>query len=414
MKRNQPFETLTTSLTKNYKQYRASWKKLPDIDDSDNETDNETNNENSNPENSEKKNPVTPENPETQVNSENPENTETQVNSENPDDPNDPNDPENTECPYKKSDLEMKFYKDEKYIFSVTRCFFESDPRKNELLVEWIEFKEKTYLILSHEHGCLTVFDADSGKQISQSLNNDMFLSDYKFYDDKEYLYLSGWFWSPVPMRTVFHIPTFLQAPGYKPIPVTCANANDKTNPGFDLYGSETCKEFLEKHDEIVKEIRHKNQRDQFNYNRQTDTLLRRFYEVNGLVEFEGDSKALLGQILSSDREIFYANSIGNISGDELGHSWALTIKLESKYDNFNYVLSDALFRSIDMMPLEVINFRFEIYSELGNLVINIVHKLIDCNKLKETYGDNLPEYYTNRIKRIDPDTKMNIRCKIL
>lgn len=327
--------------------------------------------------------------------------------------------PENIEegpTPQVLEDLAIKFYKDDKYVFSVTRNFFESDTNKNQLLVEWIEFNEKTYLIISHNHGCLTVFDPDTGKHITESVNNDMFLSDYKFYDDNEYLYLSGWFWSPLPMREIFHIPTFLQSEtnDYEPFMVTCANANkdDRLNPGFDLYGCSTCKDFLERHEEIVREIDHMNQKDKFNNNRINDTLLRRFYETDNLVEFEDNAKKLLGQILSSDRKIFYAKSIGNISGSELNHHWSLTDKLESKYENFNYIFSDTLFRSIDMMPLEVINLRFEIYTELGNLCINITHTLIDCNKLKETYGDNPPNYLKDRTKRIDPDTKMNIICK--
>jgi hypothetical protein len=170
----------------------------------------------------------------------------------------------------------------------------------------------------------------------------------------------------------------------------------------------------LEKEQEIVDQIEQTNQTIAFNQSRTSDTLLRRFYEVDGLLEFEDLAKKLLGQILSDDRKIFYAKTIDNMSGRELDHEWALSKKLEAKYKNMNYLISDLFFRSIDMMPLEEIDFRFEIRTDLGDLMINLHHKLIDCDKLSRTYGDNVPEYLKDRTKRIDPCTKMSIRCRII
>jgi hypothetical protein len=365
-------------LTKNHEDYRAEWKKLPLINDSDTEDE---------PLNIQETDP----------------------------------DPEDSmSSPYSQQDLEIKFYKNDKYIFSVHREFFESDPGINHFLIEWIRFNQTQYLILGHSHGSLKVIDPETGGQIAQSVNNDMFVSDYKFFDDNQYLYLSGWFWSPVPMRTVFHIPSFLQSTDkpYEPISVTCAKSTDKINPGICLYGAKTCKEFLENHQQIVDQINHETQVKKFNLTRCTDTLLRRFYEIPGLVRFEADSKELLGQILSSDRKIFYAQSIGNQSGLELDHGWALTHRLDAKYQspgwNSNYLISDLLFRTIDMMPLKEIDFRFQVSTDLGNLLINLHHKLIDCDKLSQTYGDQVPGYLKDRTLRIDPETKFDIQCRII
>jgi hypothetical protein len=35
---------------------------------------------------------------------------------------------------------------------------------------------------------------------------------------------------------------------------------------------------------------------------------------------------------------------------------------------------------------------------------------LIPCDKFKIMYNDNIPEYFKNHIKKIDPDTKMNVK----
>src|SRR5206468_3875235 len=109
---------------------------------------------------------------------------------------------------------------------------------------------DKTLLIFNEEHGMISVYDAESGTKIHNTYDSDVFISDFKFFDNMEYLYISGWVWQPFSVRAIFHVPTMLKTPEYEPEFISCADvangSGDTLNPGITLLGCSSCRELLE------------------------------------------------------------------------------------------------------------------------------------------------------------------------
>ncbi len=329
------------------------------------------------------------------------------------DNDNKPFDPIHNNHTYK---TEIKIYKDSTYITTIEKSLY----RSSLVLIEWFESEslDKTFMIVNTQHGFLSVYLAETGEHVHDSQDDDMFINEYKVFDSGEYIYTSGWFWNPLPMRCIYHIPTFLITPEYEPTMVSCDDVDSKnyTKPGIKLFGCTSCIELLENMDEIFENIARQKATDLFNKNRSKDTFLRRFLETEGLVDYDEESKSILENILSSDRKLFYIHCFGNESGVRLHYENALYSEIESKYDNFNYELFNKMFYFVDCLPIKNINLRFEIFTDLNlekKLVIWIKHDLIPCDKLNKLHKDAIPSHLTNHNNKIDPNTMTSIRCRL-
>ncbi len=323
---------------------------------------------------------------------------------------------------------EIKFYKNDEYKFTINKNFHYDDLFKT-VLLEWFEYNNKTLIVLNAIHGLLSIFDAETGVLVHCTINDNMFLADYKLLDDREYMYMWGWCWSldgvlKTPIRSVYHIPDLFSIPEYEPKYIKCIDVKKENymNPGINLFGCSVCKDFLEKYDDIFCEIKIESRTEEFNKNRISDTLLRRFLETHGLVEFENDSKQLLEDILMSDRDIFTVKvyddckNKGYMRGKHTNnYDYSLFTKIDSScllHHNINLVIASKIFHNfIDGLPFNDIDLKFEIYSDLGNLIIWIRHQLIPCDKIKNMHDGIIPEFFKNHVHKIDPWTKLNIRC---
>lgn len=334
--------------------------------------------------------------------------------------------------------IDIKFYKDNEYKFTLNKYFLKDDSFRI-LLLEWFENNDQTFIVLNQDHGLLSVFDAETGIKIHQTVNNEVLLTGYKLFDDGKYIYAWGWTRSwfrirsksksksmsmsrskissehlesqKIPVRVVYDIRILLKNPKYEPKYIECYDVKEENciNPGINLFGCTECKDFLEKHDQIFSDIRIESMTEEFNKHRSSDTLLKRFLE-NNLVEFEKDSKCLLEKIMASDRLIFITKVYGNICCNN--YDYALFTKLSPRHDNINFIIAEKLFNYfIDGLPFDEINLRFEIYTDLGNLIIQIKNKLIHCDKIKNMHDGVLPEFFKNHINKIDPDSLMEIKC---
>ncbi len=164
----------------------------------------------------------------------------------------------------------------------------------------------------------ISIIDADTGKEIHHDNLFDMFITEYQMFDDREYMYVSGWMWAPLPVRVIYHIPTFLTTPGYEPINISCYDQTiNRCHPKISLYGCETAKEFVDKKDQIFEDMKIRDDTNLYNTNRTKVTLLRLFLDSDDVV-FEGNTKVMLENLLSKDQDRFYIRTWGNTSGNHL------------------------------------------------------------------------------------------------
>ena len=308
--------------------------------------------------------------------------------------------------------IEIKFYKDNEYKFSLEKKLHTD----NEIVfIEWLEYENKIYVVINTLNSSLSIFDANS-MELLHCIDNGIFLSGYKILDNSEYLYTWGWSNyenTILPMRTVSHIPSLLKNPAYQPKKINCLDVKEENflNPGMNLFGCDQCKAFLDKYDKIFDKVSMECRTERFNENLQSDTLLRRFIEIDGLVDFESnDSKQLLEKIMMNQRSMFNIKVYNNASGERQDvYDYALFTKLDSKYEDFNYVVADKLFHSIDGLPFNEINLRFEIYTDQGHLCIHIFNQLTQCDKIKNMHDGVIPDFFKNHVNKIDPESKMKI-----
>ncbi len=374
---------------------------------------------------------------------------------------------------YKPLEVEVKFYKNDQYIYSKNKNSYRTQHDKF-MLLEWFDTSEangddKTLLIFNEDHAMISVYDADSGVKIHNTIDcADTFITNFKFFDDREYLYISGWVWAPFPTRELYHVPTMLKTPDYEPDFLPCPDADDsenRLNPSITLFGCGSCKELLEKKDQIREKMYKEAQTKHFNKNRLEDILLKRFIddENKDFIEFNDNTKSLLENILSNDRKEFRIDVYGNGSGRdplELTHEGRDSLELthegqrlmlydrtlyskayshDISYDedkkmifgketDFNKILARTVFHQIEHHPFDVIDLRFEVYSDVGNFNIYMSHKLVLSDEFKlenkqenkqqnENVSENSPDdYYQMCVKRnkykIDITTPIKIVCK--
>lgn len=270
----------------------------------------------------------------------------------------------------KNNKITINLYKNNELVHKLEKKYATYDVY---VLLEWFDIGGKTFLVSNHIHGCLSILSADSGETIHTTKFDDVFILSHRLFDDNKYLYVSGWFWSPVPIRAIFHITDMLTTPDYEPTYISCDDFDDydALDPGISLFGCASCEDFLANHDQIFKDLGIQNSTKKFNENRCNDTLLKRFTDMT--------SNDLLRSMFSDDRKKFYINVYGESSGSRLArYDDALYSKIDFEFDFIHEAFAKIIFRPFnDSLPFSEINLRFEIYSDIGDLNVYVTHKLI-------------------------------------
>lgn len=282
--------------------------------------------------------------------------------------------------------MNVDFYKDDKKLYTLPMNTYHTDYQ-DFLLLEYFEIDGQVVHLFNLEHSMISIINADTGKEIHCDSLFDMFISDYKLFDNREYMYVAGFIWSPLPARVIYHIPTFLKTPNYKPITIPCWEydpyKSESRTAKIDLYGYETVKEFLANKDEIAHNIFVKCSNDLFNENRNKETLLKVFLKEPSIY-FIGDSKNKLQKLLDTTQEKFYIKTYGLKSNSRLNRfDRILYTKIEydesvinsndveitgrsqnpSKLDNITFLCSKMLCSNyLADIPCESYNMRFEVY----------------------------------------------------
>ncbi len=291
--------------------------------------------------------------------------------------------------------VEVKFFENNKFQYSKFKNSYHTE--KDEfMLLEWFEVDNKTIFLFNDKHGLISIFDAKTGDLIHQTEDNDVFIYDYKMFDDNKYLYISGWFWSPFPIRNIYHVPTMLTTTDYEPLSISCDDCESSYDkPLITLFGCQSCEEFINTHETIFDKLHQSEALKFFNKNRLEDILLKRFLESSDNVFFADDSKDVLMKILATDRTKFYIACYG---GNTHEHLWTYDNSLflkaahktlnqgskeDSKLDQLSFLIASTLFNFIASLPIPEIHLHFAITSDVGNLNIRITHLLMEDTKFK-------------------------------
>ncbi len=301
--------------------------------------------------------------------------------------------------------IEVKFYKDNVYQYSKMKNNYHTEHDKF-MLLEFFEINNKNVFIFNDKHGCISVFDCETSILIHQTKNNDVFIYNYEMFDKNEYLYISGWVWSPIGTRSIYHVPSMLTIRDYEDIHIPTSDCDDAyVQPSISLFGCATCNEFLSKKDDIFERISHEYEVKIFNQQRlKPNILLNQFLLQSSHVIFTETSNILLKNIIATNRSKFFIKTIGGITGEHLSnYDFALLNvcgnKILDQYDELSFLIAMTLFERLEKLPFPRIHLIFELYTDLGNLKFIVKHELLQTIEDKITYN------------HINPLVQINIEC---
>jgi len=280
--------------------------------------------------------------------------------------------------------LSVEFYKDNELLYTLKRNGYRTYHHKY-LLLEYFEIGDQVVHLFNLEHSVISIVNADTGVEIHRDKLYDMFIEDYQMFDNREYMYISGWVWQPFAVRAIYHIPTFLTTPKYKPTYISCWDGSSRTGH-ISIYGCATVKEFLEKKDEIKNKYDLEVSTNLFNENRTKETLLRILLNSNEcVVKFkDAETKEKLEQLLNTDQSEFKIEAHGMISKkylpqynnvlyciaeyDDADNS--SLYRKPHRSDSLSRVCAKVLFQTTVSLPITDSHLRFEIYATSGRFTI--------------------------------------------
>jgi hypothetical protein len=267
--------------------------------------------------------------------------------------------------------VEVQFFKDGKETYRLVKNNYRTSYDKF-MILEWFTLDGgKVVHIFNLEHSEIAVIDADTGEVLRRSYTFDMFIANYQLFDDREYLYLSGWVWSPFPSREIFHIPTLLTQDDVKGISIPTSKAEEETmNPPIDLFGFSNCAELLTNKDRYFNDKRAEEAADKFNKNGKECFLWSSIHpknEDNAIIEITGSLRSDIMSMFENKLSKLYIKSIGNVSGNELHNDWAF-YDISDRWinrENLTYYVFQIVGAPgfIKPMAIEYVNFRYEVHA---------------------------------------------------
>lgn len=152
---------------------------------------------------------------------------------------------------------DINFYKNGEWKYMLKENDYRTEFRKSPF-VEYFEMDDENnepqvVHTLNDDHGCLSLYNAETGELIHKTNQTYMFFEEYKMFpgdiDDREYMYIGGWVWTPFAAKMIIHIPTFLKTPKYNPIQISCCEEYEKNERRgkISLHGCTTVTELLQK-----------------------------------------------------------------------------------------------------------------------------------------------------------------------
>lgn len=299
--------------------------------------------------------------------------------------------------------VRVQFYKNGVPTYVLAKNNYRTENDDDLMLLEWFAMpndQSKTVHIFNLSHSEIAVIDADTGKTLFRSYAFDMFITNYQLLDNREYLYLCGWVWSPFPSREIFHIPTLLTRDKVEGISVPYDGPDRNLNPPVDIYGFATCEEFLANKDRYFNEKRAIEAARAFNENGKKcflGAVLNPQPDEIARIEIADSLRTELNGLFSNRLKMLFVDSIGNISGYNLHNDWCFYTnefayrKLGDwiKKDQLTYYVMQIIgCPGFVNMSIQIVDFRFEveaIYEDITKprlkFVINIQQKYKPSDK---------------------------------
>ena len=265
-------------------------------------------------------------------------------------------------------DYYADFYKvidnEPEYLYSLRRNTYRTEGTK--YLLEFFTSPEDpniTLFIFNKEHGVISVCDAESGKTIHTDQPEDKFITDYKIIEN-EYIYLIGWYWSPIFFTALYKIKDLLKINEYECVKIDYEPIDsDKEfvfkldsnniitfcNKNHKLYKEYSLDDFYENHETIIK-INKDIELSENIINNKNNLFHKLCNENYSHVNFTEDARQVLIDILSKelsyeDDDIIKATCVGNKTGKDLSYHvrrFASNVTFDDK--TLNYLIPKVLF----------------------------------------------------------------------
>lgn len=235
--------------------------------------------------------------------------------------------------------------------------------------------------IFNHEHSVIGVYDADTGDVITNCVLDDICITNYALLDDRTYLYLCGWVWTPFAVRGVYRIDDILAGRSIKPVYLPCdeSRRQDKNylDQSVELFGFATCAELLAGKDVYFANIAARKAAEQFNAKGRECLLWHILHPApddNAQITATGDQRAAAMQLFAQPLTKLTIGTIGNVTGAELHFGWAISTNNRNAWDdtarwqhrdNLAQYVVQVVCRPGDLiLPIGEITFKFIIAAE--------------------------------------------------
>lgn len=246
------------------------------------------------------------------------------------------------------------------YMYSLRRNTYRTEGTK--YLLEFFtspKDPESTLFIFNKEHGIISVCDAETGQTVHTDEPEDKFITDYKVIDNK-YIYLIGWYWSPIYFTALYKINDLLQRDEYQCVKIDYEPIDtnkefvfrlDDTNNNITfcnknhkLYKEYSLDDFYKNHESIIKKNKDIELSENI-INNKNNLFHKLINEDYSHLEFIDDARQVLIDMLNKELsyeedDIIKATCIGNKTGSDLSHHlWKFASNINFDDTTLNYLV---------------------------------------------------------------------------
>lgn len=238
---------------------------------------------------------------------------------------------------------------------------------------------EDTLFIFNTRHGELSVYNAESGKEIHTDMVEDKIITSVTILND-EFMHMTGWYWNPVFFTSIYDIKKLLTTPDYEAVlldtdlvdmpnkekhfKINDSNQIEIYADGHPFHSVYSLRKFHDEHEEIIQRRQDWEFTQDLSLNT-TNLLHRLLISDDKYVTYEGDGKNVLRSLLETQTEIVQCRCTNN-NTNNIASKYTYRIVDKCRYDdaNLNYLVPRILFsgfcKNLQDTPEINLTFRFK------------------------------------------------------